>query len=214
MGCWWLRRRIRDALHLFSCPRWPTLIRRPEVPCTPEKGSDRPCTSSLARIGDTAQSVRASDTSDCRYQHPPAMAAKFRSSPYERIYLFVLLLICFTVSPEVSGYSRTKVQGCPHGSPYEAADSAVHRGDRGALIEGTPNCGLPASPNHPRGFSPRFYHSFREACGSSQRQPSCTSGLSCSLDRRRSAIQPLSGWLIGALVPTARLHSHGRAGGL
>jgi hypothetical protein len=26
---------------------------------------------------------------------------------------------------------------------------------------------------------------------------------------RRSAIQPLSGWLIGALVPTARLHSHG-----
>ena len=110
-------------------------------------------------------------------------------------------------SPEVSGYSRTKVQGCPHGSPYEAADSAVHRGDRGALIEGTPNCGLPASPNHPRGFSPRFYHSFREACGSSQRQPSCTSGLSCFLDRRRSAIQPLSGWLIGALVPTARLHS-------
>ena len=119
-----------------------------------------------------------------------------------------------TISPEVSGYSRTKVQGCPHGSPYEAADSAVHRGDRGALIEGTPNCRLPASPNHPRGFSPRFYHSFREACGSSQRQPSCTSGLSCSLDRRRSAIQPLSGWLIGALVPTARLHSHGRAGGL
>ena len=110
-------------------------------------------------------------------------------------------------SPEVSGYSRTKVQGCPHGSPYEAADSAVHRGDRGALIEGTPNCRLPASPNHPRGFSPRFYHSFREACGSSQRQPSCTSGLSCFLDRRRSAIQPLSGWLIGALVPTARLHS-------
>ena len=112
-----------------------------------------------------------------------------------------------TISPEVSGYSRTKVQGCPHGSPYEAADSAVHRGDRGALIEGTPNCRLPASPNHPRGFSPRFYHSFREACGSSQRQPSCTSGLSCFLDRRRSAIQPLSGWLIGALVPTARLHS-------
>jgi hypothetical protein len=51
---------------------WPTLIRRPEVPCTSEKGSDRPCTSSLARIGDTAQSVRASDTSSCRYQHPPA----------------------------------------------------------------------------------------------------------------------------------------------
>ena len=51
---------------------WPTLIRRPEVPCASEKGSDRPCTSSLARIGDTAQSVRASDTSNCRYQHPPA----------------------------------------------------------------------------------------------------------------------------------------------
>ena len=29
-------------------------------------------TSSLARISDTAQSVRASDTSNCRYQHPPA----------------------------------------------------------------------------------------------------------------------------------------------
>ena len=50
----------------------PTLIRRPEVPCTPEKGSNRPCTSSLARISGTAQSVRASDTSNCRYQHPPA----------------------------------------------------------------------------------------------------------------------------------------------
>jgi len=36
------------------------------------KGSNRPYTSSLARIGDTAQSVRASDTNYCRYQHPPA----------------------------------------------------------------------------------------------------------------------------------------------
>jgi hypothetical protein len=51
---------------------WPTLIRRPEAPCTPEKGSNRPCTLSLARISDTAQSVRESDTSNCRYQHPPA----------------------------------------------------------------------------------------------------------------------------------------------
>ena len=41
--------------------------------------------------------------------------------------------------------------GLPPWFPYEAADSAVHRGDRGALIEGAPNCGLPASPNHPRG---------------------------------------------------------------
>jgi hypothetical protein len=72
VGCSWLRRRIRDALHLLACPGWPALIRRPEVPCTPEKGSNRPCTSSLARIGDTAQSVRASDTSNCRYQHAPA----------------------------------------------------------------------------------------------------------------------------------------------
>ena len=86
--CCRLRRRICDALLLFACPCWPTRIRRPEVPCASEKGSDRPYTSSLARIGDTAQSVRASDTSDCRYQHPAAMAAKFRSSPYERIYLF------------------------------------------------------------------------------------------------------------------------------
>ena len=115
-----------------------------------------------------------------------------------------------TRSQQCSNFPRSfrvlayQSSGLPPWFPYEAADSAVHRGDRGALIDGTPNCGLPASPNHPRGFSPRFYHSFREACGSSQRQPSCTSGLSCSLDRRRSAIQPLSGWLIGALVPTAR----------
>ena len=54
--------------------------------------------------------------------------------------------------------------GLPPWFPHEAADSAVHRGDSGALIEGTPNCGLPASPDHPRGFRPRFYHSFREAC--------------------------------------------------
>ena len=79
----------RAALVRVPCPRWPTLIRRPEVPCASEKRANRPCTSSLARIGDTAQSVRASDTSDCRYQHPPAMAAKFRSSPMNAfIYLF------------------------------------------------------------------------------------------------------------------------------
>ena len=46
-------------------------------------------TSSLARIGDTAQSVRASDTNDCRYQHPPAMAAKFRSSPYMNAFIYL-----------------------------------------------------------------------------------------------------------------------------
>ena len=57
---------------LRAGPRWPTLIRRPEVPCTPEKGPNRPSTSSLARISDTAQSVRACDTSSCHYQHPPA----------------------------------------------------------------------------------------------------------------------------------------------
>ena len=72
VGCSWLRRRIRDALHFLACPGWPSLIRRPEAPCTPEKGPNRPCTSSLARISDTAQSVRASGTSNCRYQHPPA----------------------------------------------------------------------------------------------------------------------------------------------
>ena len=54
------------------------------------KGANRPCTSCLARISDTAQSVRASDTSDCRYQHPPAMAAKFRSSPYTTYYYLCL----------------------------------------------------------------------------------------------------------------------------
>jgi hypothetical protein len=70
--CVRLQRRIRDALHLLACPGWPSLIRRPEAPCTPEKGPNRPCTSCLARIGDTAQSVRASDTNNCRYQHPPA----------------------------------------------------------------------------------------------------------------------------------------------
>ena len=62
----------RAALVCVPCPRWPTLIRRLGVACTPEKGSNRPSTASLARISDTAQSVRASDTSSCRYQHPPA----------------------------------------------------------------------------------------------------------------------------------------------
>ena len=70
-------------------------------------GKSTQFTSSLARIGDTAQSVRASDTSDCRYQHPPAMAAKFRSSPCDRIYLFVLLLICFT-APRDSSHKPMK----------------------------------------------------------------------------------------------------------
>ena len=44
-----------------------------------KKGSNRPSTASLARIGDTAQSVRASDTSNCPSS---AMASKFRCSPY------------------------------------------------------------------------------------------------------------------------------------
>ena len=34
--CCRLRRRICDALLLFACPCWPTLIRRPEVPCASE----------------------------------------------------------------------------------------------------------------------------------------------------------------------------------
>jgi hypothetical protein len=75
--CWWHRRRVRDALHLFACPCWPTLIRRPEVPCASEKAvkSTKSFTSKNRPneiIGGTAQSVRASDTSDCRCQHPPA----------------------------------------------------------------------------------------------------------------------------------------------
>ena len=65
---------------------WPTPIRRPEVPCTPEKGSNRPCTSSLARISDTAQSVRASDTSNCRYRHPPAPWLQNPASPLQHFY--------------------------------------------------------------------------------------------------------------------------------
>ena len=36
VGCTRLRRRIRGALLLFACPCWPTLIRRPEVPCASE----------------------------------------------------------------------------------------------------------------------------------------------------------------------------------
>ncbi len=71
VGCSWLRRRIRDALHFLACPGWPSLIRRPEAPCTPEKGQID-LAHQLARISDTAQSVRASGTSNCRYQHPPA----------------------------------------------------------------------------------------------------------------------------------------------
>ena len=36
VGCSRLRRRIRGALPLSACPCWPTLIRRPEVPCASE----------------------------------------------------------------------------------------------------------------------------------------------------------------------------------
>ena len=36
------------------------------------KGGKSTVHTCLARIGDTARSVRASDTSNCRYQHPPA----------------------------------------------------------------------------------------------------------------------------------------------
>jgi hypothetical protein len=66
--------------------RMTLLIRWPEVPCTSEKGSNRPCTSSLARISDTAQSVRASDTSNCRYRHPPAPWLQNPASPLQHFY--------------------------------------------------------------------------------------------------------------------------------
>jgi hypothetical protein len=33
-SCWRLPQRIGDVLLLLACPRWPTLIRRLEVPCT------------------------------------------------------------------------------------------------------------------------------------------------------------------------------------
>ena len=36
-SCWRLPRRIGDVLLLLACPRWPTLIRRLEVPCTCKK---------------------------------------------------------------------------------------------------------------------------------------------------------------------------------
>jgi hypothetical protein len=61
-----------DPQRAAARPSWPSQIRRQEVPCTPEKRSNRPCTSSLARVSDTTQSVRASDTSSCRYQQSPA----------------------------------------------------------------------------------------------------------------------------------------------
>ncbi len=59
-----------------------------------------------------------------------------------------------------------------------------HRGDGGALVESTgpeaPNCGLPASPNHPRGFSPRFILPLElrvEVPSQHRPSESCTSGL-------------------------------------
>jgi hypothetical protein len=47
----------------------------------------------------------------------------------------------------------------------EAAGSAVHRGDGGALAESTPNCGLPTSLSHLRGLSPRFINT---SCATSE----------------------------------------------
>ena len=111
--CRRLPRRIRDALHFIACPRWPTPIRRPGVPCASEKGVNRPaCTSSLARISNTAQSVRDPDASNCRSQQPPAPWLQNFEVPPTRfiinggatlefesegcIYLFILLLIYFS----------------------------------------------------------------------------------------------------------------------
>ena len=51
-----------------------------------KRGSNRPCTSSLARISDTAQSVRAPDTSNCRYRHPPAPWLQNPASPLQHFY--------------------------------------------------------------------------------------------------------------------------------
>jgi hypothetical protein len=59
-----------------------------------KKGSNRPCTSSLARISDTAQSVRASDTSNCRYRHPPApWLQNSEDPPYTTYYYYLCLRV-------------------------------------------------------------------------------------------------------------------------
>ena len=57
-----------------------------------KKGSNRPCTSSLARISDTVQSVRASDTSNCRYRHPPA---PWLQNPERPPYSTFIAGLCF-----------------------------------------------------------------------------------------------------------------------
>jgi hypothetical protein len=42
-GCVLLRKRIGDALLLFACPHWPSLIRRLEVPCASERRANTKC---------------------------------------------------------------------------------------------------------------------------------------------------------------------------
>ncbi len=60
-----------------------------------------------------------------------------------------------SLPPKIPGTRVPKFGAAPWFS-HEAAVSAVHRGDGDALAESTPNCGLPTSLNHLRGFSPRF----------------------------------------------------------
>jgi hypothetical protein len=61
----------------------------------------------------------------------------------------------FRFPPKIPGTRVPKFGAAPWFS-HEAAVSAVHRGDGGALAESTPNCGLPTSLNRLRGLSPRF----------------------------------------------------------
>jgi hypothetical protein len=139
--------------------------------------------------------------------------------------------------------------GPPRGSHTRLQSVPVHRGDGGALVESTPNCGLPTSLSHLRGLSDLPSRATALAAGAlssvyqtynhkenslviksrlGQYHPSrlvltlkaSVRDLSIHqrcvwkfpapillherafayLDHRRSAIQPLSGWLSGSKV--------------
>ena len=109
------------------------------------------------------------------------------------------------ISPEVSGYSCTKVRGRPVGLTRGCSQCRTPRRWRCSRRE-HPELWTSCLPSHLRGISPRFNK--HQRCVWKVPAPILLHERAfVFLDHRRSAIQPLSGWLDGALVPAARLHS-------
>ena len=78
-----------------------------------KKGSNRPSTASLARISDTAQSVRAPDTSNCRYRHPPAPWLQHPERPLYSTFIAGLCFLPINSSAEVLCFLNSGTRVAP-----------------------------------------------------------------------------------------------------